>query len=73
MLKREVLIEELSKLDDQTLIIAYAYATNLMLFGVDVTEEWDTAVRQAEELHRAYICGLDDGYKKCLARGQFVE
>lgn len=74
MQEREVLIEELSKLDTQTLAMAYVYAKNLTMFGVDVVKEWETVVQQSSDLYRAYSRGVDDGYKKGIAaRGSVAE
>ena len=39
---------------------AYAYAKNLELYGVDVSEKWETATRQTLALERAYCQGRYD-------------
>jgi len=49
-LNRDQMIEELAK----------AYATSLVLFGVDISEKWATATQQAAALNQAYIRGRVD-------------
>ena len=48
--EREMLIHELSKFDNRTLATALAYAQNLELFDIDITEKWQTAVKQKKVL-----------------------
>ena len=39
---------------------ATAYAANIHMFGVDVTEKWNTAIEQTEALNKAYLRGRHD-------------
>lgn len=59
--EREKLLYQLSKFDDQTLGTALAYAQNLVLYGIDVTERWKTATEQSQALTEAYQRGFYTG------------
>lgn len=43
---------------------AMVYAKNLVQFGVDVRENWDSAVAQSMALNQAYIRGIEDERKR---------
>jgi hypothetical protein len=64
--KKEFLLEELAKENIQTLGLAYAYARNLMLYGVDITKVLDTAAQNAEALSRAYEKGYYDAMEHAM-------
>ena len=50
--------------EDKTLIcLAYAYARNVLKYGADVTEKWETAAEQSNMLQTAYSQGYLDGRK----------
>ena len=57
---KESYIKELAQFDEQTLATALAYARNLKLYGIDVTEKWDTVVEQSEALKNVYNKGYYD-------------
>lgn len=61
--EKEVLIEQLKKEPIEVLSLAYVYAKNMHLYGVDVTETWKTATQQAEALYRARMEGYVEGQK----------
>lgn len=52
----------LAEEDTKVVATAYLYARNLITYGVDVTKEWDTAVRQTDALSKAYHDGYRKGY-----------
>ena len=57
---KESYIKELAQFDEQTLATALAYARNMKLYGIDVTDKWDTVVEQSEALKNAYNKGYAD-------------
>lgn len=61
--KKSKILELLSKEDIQTISLAYIYAKNITLYGVDVTKEWDTALRQSHALEQARLFGFCEGTK----------
>ena len=54
------ILKMLAEMDIKTLSIAYGYARCLLLYGVDVTEKWETASQQTDMLEKAYRKGRDD-------------
>ena len=65
--------EELSKwlvenYDEMTLKTAIMYAENYLKYGVNVTEKWDTAVKQTYALEMARREGLVDGMRRGVVR-----
>jgi hypothetical protein len=56
----EVLGKELAKLDPKILELAYAYASNIDKYGVDVTKQWETAIEQSNAMRKAYMTGYHD-------------
>lgn len=67
---KEIIINELSKLPIMELSVALAYAKNLSLYGVDITEAWNTAVQQSYALNTAYEKGRAD--ERRYMRSNFV-
>ena len=63
---KDRLLEDLSKEPEQVIALAHAYAKNLILYGADITEIWDTAISNAENLERAYKAGYNDCRKEML-------
>jgi len=57
----DLLIEALKEYDEATLGLALMYARNMTLYGVDVTEKWDTVTQQSAAVHQAYTKGLAEG------------
>lgn len=62
--KRDALLEELAKEDLQVLALAYVYAKNLHMYGVDVTEAIITATENTAILDSAYHKGYHDGINR---------
>ena len=62
---KDIIIDELKNADLTTLATAYSYAKNLILYGVNVTEKWDTVTYNSANLERAYRKGYSEG----LSRG----
>ena len=60
---KATLLKLLAEENTQVLATAYMYARNFITYGVDVTKEWDTAVRQTEALNIAYLDGYREGYR----------
>ena len=58
------LIEELSKMPPMVIATAYLHAINYTLYGVDVTEKWETATQNANALERAYRKGYYDALQE---------
>lgn len=57
---------ELSDITKDKMIqeLALMYAANTVMYGVDVTKEWETATQNAMVLNQAYIRGREDERKK---------
>jgi len=62
-IEKEPFIRKLAEENTQMLALAYAYVRNLSAYGLDVTEEWDTVVKQASALSRARELGYIDAMK----------
>ena len=58
--ERKMLIESLEKMPARVIATAYLHALNYELYGVDVTDKWDTAVKNTDNLQRAYLDGRRD-------------
>lgn len=63
IIKKQKLLALLSKEDIHTISLAYMYAKNMTQYGVDVTKEWDTAIRQTVALDQARKFGFCEGMK----------
>lgn len=44
--------------------IARMYAESLVLYGVNITDKWETATSQHMALEHAYMCGQSDAIKR---------
>lgn len=64
---KEELAKELVKEDFQVLMLAYAYAKNLYLYGTDVTKTCNTVIGNVAALDRAYRKGYYDGMYNRMA------
>lgn len=64
--EKAAVLKVLANEDIHVLIQAYAYAKNLELYGVDVSEKWETVVQQCRALQRAYLKGCSDERKKII-------
>lgn len=58
--ERKMLIESLEKMPARVIATAYLHALNYELYGVDVTDKWDTAVKNTDNLQHAYLKGRRD-------------
>lgn len=58
------LIDELSKMPPKVIATAYLHAINYTLYGVDVTEKWETATQNADALDIAYVKGYHDALQR---------
>jgi hypothetical protein len=63
-LDKSTLLRLLAEQDTKVLATAYLYAKNFVTYGVNVTEKWDTAVRNSDSLTRAYHDGYRNGYRR---------
>lgn len=63
-LQSKQLIDELSKMSPMVIETAYLHAINYTLFGVDVTEKWETATQNASALEKAYREGYYDALQR---------
>lgn len=61
--KKEALIELLKEEPIDVLSLAYVYAKNVHLYGVDVTKAWETATHQSAALQEAAARGYIEGQK----------
>ncbi len=59
--EKQMLIDSLEELPARVVAMAYLYALNYELYGVDVTEKWQTAVDNTLRLEMAYMRGRSDG------------
>ncbi len=62
--KKDILLKELAKEDLQVLSLAYVYAKNLQMYGVDVTKAIATATENAAKLDIAYHKGYCDAMNR---------
>ena len=53
--EKQILIEKLAKMPARVVSTAFLHATQYDLYGVDVTEKWQTAVENKANLERAYL------------------
>ena len=58
--KKEVLLEELAKEDLEVLSLAYVYAKNFHMYGIDVTKAICSATENVAKLDIAYRKGYYD-------------
>jgi len=68
---KAALIEELSNYSLQELGLAISYAKSMALYGVDVTQAWETASQNTANMERAYRRAFYDAMKT-LSREQFI-
>lgn len=68
---KAALIEELSNCSLQELGLAISYAKSMALYGVDVTQAWETASQNTANMERAYRRAFYDAMKT-LSREQFI-
>lgn len=59
--KKETFLHMMKVFPLEVIQLALAYAQNMTIYGVDVTEKLETATQQAAEAHTAYRKGFDDG------------
>ena len=59
---KKYLVDYLMQKDENVIKLAIAYADNYLKYGVNVTEQWKTAVEQKNALERAEYYG----YCKCI-------
>ena len=69
--KKEVLLEELAKEDLQVLSLAYLYAKNIQMYGVDVTQACCSAIQNVTMLDKAYQKGYYDAMNRINRMEQF--
>lgn len=73
MLKKSAqseMIAELENLGPQAIALAYMYAKNMYMYGIDVTEKLQSAVPMDAALHKAYIAGLQAGLDRTRRKEQ---
>lgn len=80
-IQKETLVKWLMEKDELVLKTAIAYAESYLKYGVDVTEKFDTAVKQTYSLYRAKEEGYYEGINKmqrelvrckdCVRRGTY--
>lgn len=64
------LIDELSKMPPMVIATAYLHAINYTLYGLDVTEKWETATQNASALEIAYRKGYYDAMNKTVVESE---
>lgn len=70
-INKEALLEELAKEDLQVLSLAYVYATNLHMYGEDVTKAICTATENAAMMEKAYRKGYHDAMSRMSRMKKF--
>lgn len=65
-ISKEMLIQSLSDFDTQTLSLALLYARNITTYGIDVTQAWQTAVENSDNISKAYNRGFNDAMERML-------
>ena len=68
--KKEVLLEELAKEDLQVLSLAYVYAKNFHMYGIDVTKAICSATENVAKLDIAYRKGYYDAMNNMMAESE---
>ena len=68
--KKEILLEELAKEDLEILMLAYVYAKNLHMYGIDVTKSICSATENAVILDIAYRKGYCDAMDNMMAESE---
>ncbi len=58
--RKQVMLELLAEENEQVIALAFMYAKNMHLYGVDVTKAWDSAICQSAALNEAYTRGRVD-------------
>lgn len=61
---RWAIAQALAEFDPDIVALALTYAQGLVVLGVDVTKECNTAAQSMEVADRAYSKGYEDGYNK---------
>lgn len=59
-IEKKMLIDALNNMPTQVIATAYLHALNYHLYGVDVTEKWETAVQNTANVENAYLKGRRD-------------
>lgn len=62
--RKQLMIDEFSKMPLMTLATAWIYAINHAWYGEDVTERWETATQNASALEKAYRKGYYDALQR---------
>ena len=62
-IQRDVLLKELETAPDDVLALAYLHSLNYTMFGVDITEKWETATQNMAQMQKAYEKGYRDACK----------
>lgn len=61
---KQLILEKLSNMPEMLVLTAYLYAKNYIVYGEDVTKEWNTAVQQSAILEKVYNRGRNDVLKE---------
>ncbi len=59
--------KDMQRFDEQTMATAFAYAHYHRVYGIDVTEKWNTATQQSANLEQAYRKGYYDAVERMMA------
>jgi hypothetical protein len=62
-IQRDVLLKQLETAPDEVLALAYLHSLNYTMFGVEITEKWQTAVQNSAQMQKAYEKGYRDACK----------
>ena len=68
--KKEFLLEELAKEDLQVLSLAYVYAKNLQMYGIDITKAIGSAAENMEIISRAHQQGYYDAMDRIKSESE---
>lgn len=72
-IKKEEMVRFLMEKEEIVIKTAIAYAEAYLRYGVDVTEKWDTAVKQSYSLNRAEAKGYYKGIEELLPKVKELE
>ena len=68
--KKQAMLDQLAEENEQVIALAYMYAKNMHLYGVDVTKALDSAIHESIALNDAYKRGRmdsDEEWRKYLS------
>jgi len=62
--QKKQMLKDLAEHSTMVIATAYLYALHYNLYGIDVSKEWDTVIKQSQALEEAYNKGYYDAMNK---------